>query len=242
MPGQPENLSELLEAAEESESRQWLTTYADMVTLLLTFFVMLLAISQVDNERFESVMQSIQFTLGGASAPSGETGRIDIHKVRRQNLSVPSGSHNDPLLKDLQNMVKTKNIQDQVEVLAHYGKIVIRVKGQLLFGSGETELKRASFPVLEEIANYVKGYPDYRLHVSGHTDNVPIKNGKFASNWELSAIRATAVLRHLINLGVSTSRLTATGYADTDPLAPNTTEQNRARNRRVEFVLERIQH
>ena len=239
MAPEPENLSELLEAAEESESRQWITTYADMVTLLLTFFVMLLAISQVDNERFESVMQSIQFTLGGDVAPGGKTGRIDLHDVRQKNLSQASGSHDDPLLTDLQKMVKQKDIADQVEVSAHFGKIILRVKGQVLFDSGTARLKSASLPVLSEIAESIKDYPGYRLHVSGHTDNMPIKSEKFQSNWELSALRATAVLRHLVRQGVSTHRLTATGYADTDPLAPNTSPANRARNRRVEFVLEK---
>jgi chemotaxis protein MotB len=239
MAREPENLSELLEAAEESENRQWLVTYADMVTLLLTFFVMLLAISQVDNERFEDVMKSIQFTLGGDVAPGGKTGRIDIHQVQRKSLSQRSGAHDDPLLKDLQKTVKQKDIADQVEVLAHMGKIILRVKGQVLFDSGTADLKRQSYKVLQFIAKSVGDYPGYRLHVAGHTDNMPINSDRFKSNWELSALRATAVLRYLVSQGVNTHRLTATGYADTDPLAPNTSNANRARNRRVEFVMER---
>ena len=234
-----EHLSEIVAQIEESDSRQWLTTYADMVTLLLTFFVMLLAISNVDSERFENVMQSIQFTLGASVAPGGQTGRIDVHSTKRKSLSPAGGAENEPLLKDMQQRIKEKNIDDMVEVSSQFGKIIIRVKGQVLFESAQAALKPSSNEVLTQIARIVRDYPGYRLHVSGHTDDLPIKTAKFDNNWDLSALRATSVLRYLLKQGVSASRLTATGYAHTDPLAPNTSAENRARNRRVEFVLEK---
>ena len=228
-----EHLSELVAQNEENDSKQWLTTYADMVTLLLTFFVMLLAISNVDKERFENVMSSIQFTLGASVAPGGRTGRIDLHSTQRRNLSPPSGQDTEPLLKDLQKMVKDKDINDAVEVSSRFGKIILRIKGQVLFDSAESELKEAAQPILGNIANLIRDYPSYRLHISGHTDNLPINTDKFNNNWDLSALRATSVLRFLLGKGIRASRLTATGYADTDPLAPNTSDENRARNRYI---------
>ena len=82
-------------------------------------------------------------------------------------------------------------------------------------------------------------YPEYTINIKGHTDDIPIATERFPSNWELSAVRATTVLKYLIGKGISARRLTATGYGDSDPLVPNTSDRNRAVNRRVEFVLEK---
>lgn len=224
---------------DEEEGREWLITYADMVTLLLTFFVMLLSISSLDTERFEKIMTSIQYTLGASVAPGGQIGRIDIHDIRQQNLSQPSGVEDEPLLQDIRQMINKKNLDDAMQVVRENGKIVLRVKGQVLFESGSSHFDPKADKVLKAVADMVKNYPDYRLDIGGHTDPRPIKTAKYESNWELSALRATAVLRYLVEQGVDPHRLTATGYADTDPLAPNTSPENMAKNRRVEFVLEK---
>ena len=223
----------------EGDSREWLLTYADMVTLLLTFFVMLLSISSMDNERFDKIMTSIQYTLGASVAPGGQLGRIDVHALRQRNLSQMTGTEEDPLLQDIRQMIKKKNLEDSVQAIKQGDKIILRVKGRLLFLSGSTQFDQRAAGVLSEVARLVKNYPGYRLDIQGHTDSRPIHNQNFASNWELSALRATAVLRYLIKQGVSPHRLTATGYADTDPLVPNTSPENMAKNRRVEFVLEK---
>ena len=239
MPDQRGNgLANLTEEGED-DTREWLTTYADMVTLLLTFFVMLLAISSLDAERFEKIMTSIQFTLGASVAPGGLTGRIDVHDVQQRNLSQVTGTENEPLLKDLRQMVDKKNLDDRVQVIEQGDKVIVRVKGQALFASGSAELNPGALPLLDQLAKIVKSFPDYKLDLAGHTDSRPVSGGKMPSNWELSALRATAVLRQLIERGVSPRRMTATGYAHTDPLAPNTSDDNMAKNRRVEFVLEK---
>ena len=238
MPEKPNDIQDLIAASEEQESKSWLITYADMVTLLLTFFVMLLAISNFDTKRFEDIMKSIQFSLGAEASRGGKIGRIDLHDVRRKNLSMPSGKYTEPLMKDVRNTLKTKNLDDSVSVTTEDGKVIIRVKGRTLFPSGSSNFDPKAKEVLDEIAKIVRNYPEYNLHVGGHTDPTPIKTAKFDSNWELSALRATAVLRYLIEQGVDPRRMTATGYADTDPLAPNTSPANMAKNRRVEFVME----
>lgn len=233
-------IQEIVSTAEESETRAWLLTYADMITLLLTFFVMLLAISSLDNERFEDIMHSIQFTLGASTAPGGQVGRINVHDVKQMSLSQPTGSEMDPILKDIRKTVDMKDLDDVLMVERQGNRIIIRTKGQVLFKSGSATFSARAKKILNEIARIAKHYPGYRLHVGGHTDPRPIHNAKFASNWELSALRATAVLRYLISKGVNPRHLTATGYADTDPLVPNTSPENMAKNRRVEFILEKI--
>ena len=119
------------------------------------------------------------------------------------------------------------------------GKIVIRIHGKLLFPTGSTRLNKRAEPILDDIISILKEYAEYSINIKGHTDNVPISTPQYASNWELSAIRATTVLRYLIKSGVNPKRLTATGFGDMFPRVPNTSEKNRAINRRVEFVLEK---
>lgn len=230
--------AELQDAADEAESKQWLTTYADMVTLLLTFFVLLATMSQANEAKFKEVIESIQFALGAEKAKGGQVGRVDLHQVPNRDLSHATGLEEEMLLKDLRQRVKRKNLDDVVQVYRDGRRLVIRVKGQALFASGSAEMSPESREVLDEIVAMVRGYPRHHLDIKGHTDDIPIHTSEFASNWELSAIRATRVLRYFVDHGIASYRMTATGYADTDPLAPNTSDANRALNRRVEFVLE----
>lgn len=229
----------LAKEPEDEGPGEWLVTYADMVTLLLTFFVMLVAISSVNNERFEKIMHSIQYTLGAGVAPGGRVGRIDVHKVRQRSLSTPTGAENEPLLEDIRETINQKDLKDSVSVVQQGNKVILRVKGQVLFPPASSAFDPKAKKVLNELAKIIIQHPEYRLDVGGHTDPRPISTPKFDSNWELSALRATAVLRYLVDQGVSPKRMTATGYADTDPIAPNTSLENMAKNRRVEFVLEK---
>ena len=211
---------ELRDAAEESESKAWLTTYADMVTLLLTFFVLLATMSQANEAKFKEVIQSIQFALGAEKAKGGQVGRVDLHEVPDRDLTHASGLEEEMLLKDLRERVKRKNLDDVVQIYRDGHRLVIRVKGQALFASGSADLSPKSREVLDEIMTMVRGYPRHHLDIKGHTDDVPIHTSEFASNWELSALRATRVLRYFVDRGIASYRMTATGYADTDPLAP----------------------
>jgi chemotaxis protein MotB len=117
--------------------------------------------------------------------------------------------------------------------------LVIQIRGQVLFPSGSATLSREAESIMDQIARIVSRYTEYMVNIKGHTDNVPISTAKFDSNWELSALRATSVLKYFIKRGINPLRLTATGYADILPLVPNNSDENRSRNRRVEFVLEK---
>ena len=224
---------------DDGDTREWLITYADMVTLLLTFFVMLLAISTLDTERFEKVLTSIQFTLGAETAPGGRLGRLDTHEVRRRSLATPTGTENEPLLKDLRQVVDKKNLDDTVQMEDQGDRVVLRLRGKVLFAPGSARLTARADPVLGEIAKLLKMFDQYKIHIGGHSDDRPIKTARFNDNWELSALRATDVLRYLVRKGIDPARMTATGYADTDPLVANNSPENRAINRRVEIILEK---
>ncbi len=238
----PETKSEYMPVTEEAnaeEGREWLITYADMVTLLLTFFVMLLSLATLNEERFEQVRTSIQYSLGASVAPGGRIGRIDAHDTKHMSLSQLTGRETEPLLKDVRQALNQKNIEDVVEVIDQGDKIILRVKGKLMFDTGSSDIKSSALPVIKAVAKVINENKGYRLDVKGHTDSRPIQTDKFNSNWELSALRATSVLRALIEQGVNPSQMTATGYADTQRLVPDNNEKNMALNRRVEFVLEK---
>jgi chemotaxis protein MotB len=111
------------------------------------------------------------------------------------------------------------------------------IKGAVLFESGSVDLNHESYPILDNIVQIVDHYSEYTVNIKGHTDDKSISTSRFPSNWELSAIRATTVLQYLIKKGIDPARLTATGYGDLFPLAPNNSVENRALNRRVEFEL-----
>lgn len=135
--------------------------------------------------------------------------------------------------------IEERDLEKNIEVFLDRGRVVIRITGTILFDSGVASLNREGKPIIDEIAQIIQEFPDFNVNIKGHTDNVPISTNKFPSNWELSAIRATTVLRRLTEKGIGAERLTATGYAELLPLGPNDTDEDRQKNRRVEFVLEK---
>jgi len=117
------------------------------------------------------------------------------------------------------------------------GRMVVELSENILFDSGKSELKKEGTAALQEVAAVLGSIPDREFQIAGHTDNVPIKSGKFASNWELSTARGVTVARSLSAQGVPANRLSAAGYAETQPVASNDTPEGRAQNRRIEIVL-----
>lgn len=220
----------------EEDSKEWLMTYADMVTLLLAFFVLLLSISAMDIKRFEKIAKSLQYSLG-----TGKENRR-LEEAQRKKGLVPYGEQlSQPLIRDFRRLVRAKNLGGQVDVVRYGNKITLRVEGKVLFKPGSAELSPTAQQALTPVAAIIKKHPGYRLDIKGHSDSAALKGGRLKDNWELSALRATSVLRFLLSQGVYPGRMTATGLADTEPLAPETSVENMAKNRRVEFVLERTQ-
>jgi chemotaxis protein MotB len=245
----------IFELLEEEPTGGWLVTYADLMTLLLTFFILLFSISSLNLAKFKQALAAIQVSLGettpavglleildGPAVPfgiakkgSGST-QPKGKKVALENLI---GLKSRDIYRDIKRFVHKRQVGDHILVYVDGSKVVIRVKGKVLFASGISILNPGATPILNDITEIVSRHPEYRLRIAGHSDNIPISTAQFPSNWELSAVRATTVLRFLIDKGIDPKRLTATGYGSLLPLVPNTTEANRARNRRVEFVLEK---
>lgn len=214
---------------DEPEAPLWMITYADMVTLLLTFFILYYSIASVNLEKFKEAI------LGEESASIGLLELLDSIDVKESIQSL-TGLKSGDILADIKNVVKE---QSSLEVAVRDAKVVVQVPGGTLFLPGSADLQKAGLPVLNEVIRVLQKYPDYQVNIRGHTDDTPISSERFPTNWELSAARATAVLRHFIDRSIDPEDLTATGFADTFPLVSNATEAGREKNRRVEIVLEK---
>jgi len=246
----------LTDDLDEEDSGAWIATFADMVTLLLVFFILLYSLSELDVGRFKQAIASIQNTLRGDMAVQlGLTEFVPPAPpeiVIKQPVPKPE-EKSDPekqtakqksdemiVFDDIKDFIQNNQLDSDVGVKLAGKTLVIRVKDRGLFPAGSARLStKKAQKTFDEIFNLFLRYPSYNINIKGHTDNRSIKTVQFPSNWELSAIRATSVLRYFIGKGIEAERLTATGYADILPLVPNNNKANRALNRRVEFVLEK---
>jgi chemotaxis protein MotB len=250
----------------DSEER-WLLTYADMITLLLALFVVLFAISSVNTSKVKMLQKSLRDAFSGKVMSGGEaimaTGNsVSVRTLQNQPRIVPATpSIGQPATASAQAALAARREQDELQqlkrqldafaaahgfkaqvetVVTQRGLVVRLLTDNVLFDSGLADLKGQGLPLLNEVGTLLGVDRIHPIVVEGHTDDVPISTSKFASNWELSTARASAVVRWLIGRNLLARRFSASGYADLHPLASNGTDAGRARNRRVEIVLQRI--
>ncbi|MCF8724090.1 flagellar motor protein MotB/flagellar hook-basal body complex protein FliE [Nitrospina gracilis] len=231
---QRETLADFAEEVQDERSGQaWLMTFADMFTLLLTYFIILYSLSSINMNRFKEAI------LGQEQASIGLLELMDAAEIK-ESLDVLTGLKSDNILTEVKNVAKVESLSDVMTISTDQSKIIVKVPSQSLFNEGDAILNLGrGKKVLDELIRLTGKYPEYKININGHTDNSEIPNERFASNWELSSARATSVLRYFIDQNIDPKRMTATGFADTFPIATNKTERGRALNRRVEFVLEK---
>lgn len=215
---------------------EWLTTYSDLVTLLLCFFVLLFSFSSVDAEKFQSIMKSFQ---GGSGVLSGGT-TLDIPLIPVQDdLDVESELQD--LMGYLDEYADTLGLGDRIIIQPEERGIVIRFMDNVFFDSGSADIKKESFEILKTVAEILnrEEFSNRQIKIEGHTDSDPIyRSPKFPTNWELSSARATNVLRYLVeNETVDGKRVSSSGYSYYREIAPNDTPENKAKNRRVDIVI-----
>ncbi len=225
----------------EEGAPPWMATFSDLATLLLTFFVLLLSFAEMDVVEFKELLGSVREAFGVQFETVG-------HHEALSNSPVSIGQEPPGALAaaaaDLAEEIRQKldeaGVGDSLEVEATPDGIVLRVRDRVLFPTGSDELLEDAEPVLAVVAGLASTVATQGLVIEGHTDDRPIHTARFPSNWELSTARATRVLRYfLAHAGLAPGMLSAAGYADTRPLAPNDSAQNRAKNRRVEFLFRR---
>jgi chemotaxis protein MotB len=235
------------ENEEKENSERWLLTYSDLITLLMIFFIVMYTMSKVDSEKYKSVSQSLNSAMGGTVVGStggsiaGTGGGSIIGTIGASG----TGTGSEPTEEDRMNTIKSdvtkylddNGLKDNVNVEISERGLVIQIDNSILFDSGKDEIKdeaRRRMILLGNILKETEGY----IRVEGHTDNLPIHNSKFKSNWELSSARATNVVELLEEVsGISPERLSAVGYGEFRPVGDNNTEEGRSQNRRVEIVI-----
>lgn len=235
---------------EEHENHdRWLVSYADFITLLFAFFVVLYATSTQNEEKEKQFEDSIRAKFhmvavglgGGASAPNmgaGPNGQVfdPLELIQRRKVNTDD-------LEEYVNKLLDKNMtpEEKKSAIAGVRRDAIGVRITLaasqFFEPGSAKLKQPAVKVLNGIAKILKN-ANRQVIIEGHTDDKPVMGSQFETNWELASARATTVVRYLINVyKMDPSKLGAVSYADTRPLVPNTTEENRAKNRRIEIVI-----
>ncbi|BBP01136.1 flagellar motor protein MotD [Sulfuriferula nivalis] len=219
---------------------RWLVSYADFMTLLFAFFVVMYAISAVNVGKYKVLSESLGSAFGSASEQNpgssknkskAITNKSNDSTVIRQERSQMTNVAND-ILHALSPLIREGKVR--VTQTAH--GVSIEINASLLFAPGDAKLAAESRQALGAIANVLKMQRN-DIEIDGYTDDVPISNSAFASNWELSAVRASSVAREFMNNGVAENRLMVVGNGPNKPIMPNDTAENRARNRRVEVVI-----
>src|SRR5580658_4270723 len=241
---------------ERVNHERWLVSYADFITLLFAFFVVMFATSQVDKGKAQAVSDSVKkalegesfnnvvsVILGGAAnhtgvgnaqkqGPGGDKKQAKPDNKKSTAIVVELMPSFDILKKQLAEEIKSGKLQVSMVPRG----LVISFTQAALFPSGEDEIAKDTYSSIKKIAEAMQKIPN-PARMEGHTDAIPIHNSRFRSNWELSAARSIALLQALTGLGVDKDRLSIAGYADTNPLEDNDTEKGRAKNRRVDIII-----
>lgn len=226
--------------AAHDEGDDWMLTYTDVVTLLITLFVMLLSYAIMNEEKYRRVASALSSAVRGPQAisiaplPGGAT--EEPAAARSPDDAKDDDGRSRAVADDLRKGIAGLGLADQVGVEVRKNQVQLDIKASVLFPTGQSDLTGEGRRVLDKLAPVLqKGA--YKISVEGHTDDVPIATERFPSNWELSAGRATTVVRHLIAEGVQPKRLQAVGHAEMRPVADNKDDDGRQKNRRVNLRL-----
>lgn len=229
---------------------RWLLTYADLITVLLVFFIVMYSMSQADQEKFSVLAEALQEAFGMSGRMSGE---VDVNQFDLNgffgDLDEGSGlGDGDFELESLRSIghrlaswAVQRDLGGEVRIVLSGRGLVVSFQEAVFFELGKADINEDSRQVLREIASFLKEIKN-DVNVEGYTDDLPIQTVEFPSNWELAARRATNVGRFLIeDAGLQPHRISATSYGEHRPSYPNDTDEHRARNRRVDLVLLRAE-
>jgi chemotaxis protein MotB len=255
------NMRKEYRAEERENHERWLVSYADFITLLLAVFAVMYAISQVNEGKYRKMTNSLitafakeaerrtplivapdplpqRIETPPAPTPSPEAS-VDSRSEKARRFAEAKLRQHEKLQRIARDIVAAfaPLVEDgQVRVMQNERGVRVEINANVLFSSGEAALHEESSKALKAVAQVLQN-GDQAIQVEGHTDTKPITTPRFPTNWELSAVRATSVVRLLVDNGVAASRLTAVGYGENHPVESNDTEEGRARNRRVTLMI-----
>jgi len=248
---------------EEHADESWLLPYSDLMTLLVALFIVLYASSSVDAKKLQDMSQAfnIAFSSGNGvlqnnAVISNGQQMTDMNKTRnmkegqqqqqqeqnmtREQLVKKEQEDLEKLKKQLDQYIEGNGLSSELETKLNQAQLMITISDNALFSSGSATVKPESRKLAVSIGNMLQQYPDYNIIVAGHTDNQPISNAEFESNWELSSKRALQFMNIVLsNPGLDRQRFSAIAYGEYQPVDTNDTVQGRAKNRRVEVSIMR---
>jgi len=222
---------------DEAGSPAWMTTFGDMMTLLLVFFVLLYSFSSMDVEKFRGFISALQSQLGVLDGGQTITPNpnIDAGTLGQDYAQAPQNIQQ--IMRELDNYIESNGLGDRVNVENKRKGLVISLTGEILYELGRADIREQGREVLAMISDILKDIPN-DIMIEGHTDDLPIRTDEFPSNWELSTARAVNVIQFLIEeRDFDPARLSAAGYSEYRPVADNDNPEGRAENRRIEVVV-----
>lgn len=219
---------------EEVNTNAWMDTYADTITLLLTFFILLYSISSVDSQKLNELAEALKDSLKGSTEvvelQNLEDLKVDISEI------TESTEYED-LVEKLNQIIEQNSLTEVIKIREEDDGVVLQLDETILFDSGKADLKEYSKEVLDIITKVVISI-DNDVLVEGHTDNVPTKTVEYPTNWELSTARAVSVVRYFVeSKEIDPTRFSVKGYGEFKPLVANDTQENKAINRRVDILI-----
>ncbi|MFL0194553.1 flagellar motor protein MotB [Clostridium sp. WILCCON 0269] len=231
---------------EEHVDESWLLPYSDMLTLLLALFIVMFAMSKVDNQKLIALSQQFNVIFTGGKGILNDSGENDSNITQSDNPSM-SNKENSIVEQDkmseikntLEQEIKNEGYSDKVKVSLNGEGVDISIQDTVIFNTGKADILSNFYPLLIKISNMIKDL-DNEIRISGYTDNVPIENKEFRSNWDLSYMRASNVMNFMVNKGnVAPDKFSIQAHGQYRPKYDNSTEQGRAQNRRVDILIVR---
>lgn len=227
---------------DEPKGDEWLATYSDCVTLLMTFFVLLYAMSSVDENKMRALAQAFRSVMAGEAGDtileySLYNGDVPLIGGEIPTDTVDGEKIEESMYYQVSKFVADHDLEAVVDIIESDLGVVIQLRDNILFETSKSDLRSESKEILDSISGLISSLNN-NIVVEGHTDNRPINTAEFPSNWELSVDRAVNVVRYFVENGkIDPSRLSATGYGEFQPIVDNDTEENMEKNRRVNILI-----
>jgi len=213
----------------------WILTYADMMSLLLTFFILIVSFSSLQQSKFKQAAQSLQEAFGILVHPESVIQFRNPVYPEINNETVEDAVYYE--MREIEQVILDSGLDQQIQVEMQENGVRFRIQSPFLFDSGKADLKAGSRELLNGLTGLFRKFP-YGIRIEGHTDNLPINSIRYPSNWELSAARSVTVARYFQGLKLPPERIAATGFGQYHPIADNDTPGGREKNRRVEIFLQ----
>ena len=228
-------------AEEESggNHERWLLTYADLITLLMIFFIVMYSMSAIDKQKFMAVANSLGISLG--SGPKIIQENVGFNGVLPDGNPGKEQNQLDATEKKMEEYAANNNLGSLANIYMDERGLVVSLNEVLLFELGSADVDKGAKEILKKIGNMIAILPNY-VTVEGFTDNLPIRTSRFPSNWELAAQRAINVSKILVENGVEPDKISAKSYGEFRPAYPNINAENRKRNRRVDIIVMKSEH